>query len=113
MMSEGIKNMVSIIVVMVFLFIVFRKRILPVFQKKKIKAAVKPSVPDVKGTEFECDVLAFDVLAYEDLKTFTQDVSIQLTRKLNYVYMKAELSAVRYLALGSIFLVVVEWRMKD
>lgn len=115
MMSEGIKSMVSIIVVIVFLYIVFRKRILPVFQKRKIKDAVKPSapVPDTKGTEFECDILAFDVLKYEDLKDFAQDVSVQLTRKLNYVYMKADLSAVKYLAFGSIFLVVVEWRMKD
>lgn len=60
-----------------------------------------------------CDVLVFDVLAYGDLKDFQQDVCLQLNRKLNYACMRAASSSVSYLALGSIFLAVVEWHTED
>ena len=112
-MSEGIKSMVSIIVVIVFMFIVFRKRILPLLHKGKDGASVKPPAPSPLHGITDFDVLVVDVLSYEECTELGESLEVKLKRKMDYIMSKGTVLATRYIVAGTLLIVVIEWHMKD
>lgn len=114
-MSEGIKSMVSIIVVIVFLYIVFRKRILPLLHKKNNGASGKPpgAAPFPVDMKTSYSVLAVDLLSYSDHIELCEELEMKLVRKMEYIMSRGVVLSTRYIVAGSLLIVVIEWRMKD
>ena len=114
-MSEGIKSMFSIIIVMVFLFIVFRKRILPLLHKKKGEASGKSPGSALSPLHLDTsyDVLVVDVVTYDSYTDLGEDLAIKLTRKMNYILVKGVVLSTRYISVGSLLIVVIEWCTRD
>ncbi len=111
-MSEGLTSMISIIVVMVFLFIVFRKKVLPLFGKKTGTAPVT-AAPSGDAGKACCDVLVFDISGYPNLSDLSESITLRLTQKISYVEMKGTLTSLSYLSAGTLFFAVVRWRMNE
>lgn len=111
-MTEGFGSMISVIVVMVFLYVVFRKKILPYFGKKTGKPAVPAVLSDNAGKMY-CDVLVFDISSYPELTDLSEGLSLRLTQKFGYVDMKGEFVSLDFQSVGSLFFAVVRYRVKE
>lgn len=117
-MKTEMGNVVSIIVVTVFLVIVFRKRLAPFLKSVKGKQAA--ALPDQSGQESgspECiryDVLTFDANKYwEDFTRFGNDVTSQLKEKLDYVCYNGSVQKVEVIIFGRFLLFMISWKARS
>ena len=107
------KSMVMTVTVMAFLFMLFRKKLLPFFRgKKKLLSEKVSGSSDPSATsrpELFYDVLVFDTACYESYADAGEHISTQLTRKMRYIDLKGNLLSMNYITAGSLLIVVVGW----
>ena len=107
------KNVIMTVTVMVFVFILLRKKLLPLFRKKK-PAAVSPETlpgPCRKGgTYFE--VLSFDTVSYVELSYLNDSIETQINKKLEHICRAGVVSSVECLVVGSLLIILVCWQME-
>lgn len=112
-MADSMKSMVTAVTVMAFLFVLFRKKLLPFLRGKKKqlpeKVSGSPDSSAVSRPELFYDVLLFDTACYESYADAGEHISTQLTRKMQYVDLKGSLLSMNYIAAGSLLVVVVGW----
>ena len=111
------KEIITIITVLAFAAIVFRRKILPVIRKRKDSGeAGKPAtqtpaqLSPVSGYMYS-EVLAFDVSGYESLMEMSETIALQVTKKLDYINTKGKLLTMDYLAVGNVLIILLNWQI--
>lgn len=115
------KDVVSLIVVVAFLVVVFRKRIVPLFKglqkSKKVETAAiqKPDVDDPPSVDSDCvfyDVLAFDLSTYgNNLNDLCEDISLHLQKKMDFVRHKGKVLGVDCIPVSRTLVFLIRWRI--
>lgn len=112
------KTISTILVISIFLTIVFRRRLLPVLQKRKKPAETKTQAsvqetafPETEGKLLCCDVLAFNVSCYKDREILCSSMSGELTKKLSEIALKGRLLVRENIVSGNMLLVILTWEM--
>lgn len=112
------KEIIGIAVWMVFAIIVFRRKILPVIKRRKKPAdtettAVVTSCQSPAGNIY-CEVLAVDVCCSSDsLSDLSEFISLQFTKKLDYINARGILLSMDYFVAGSILIVLFRWQITE
>ncbi|MBD5505355.1 MAG: hypothetical protein HDR09_16885 [Lachnospiraceae bacterium] len=107
------KNLIMTLTVMVFVFILLRKKLLPLFRKKK-SAAVSPETlpgPCRKGGKY-FEVLSFDTASYAELSYLNDSMETQINKKIEHNCRAGVVESVECLAVGSLLIILVCWRME-
>lgn len=108
--TDGMKSMVMTVTVLAFLFVVFRKKLLPFFRSRKKQLPEKAADSSaVSRSEMFYDVLLFDTVCYESYSEAGEHISTQLTRKMRYIDLKGNLLFMNYITAGSLLIVVIGW----
>lgn len=115
-MTDSMKDVIMTVTVIAFIFILFRKKFLPFFRKKKpLPLAVSPEVlpgPCRKGgTYFE--VLSFDTVSYAELSFLNDSIETQINKKLEHICRVGVVSSVECLVVGSLLIIMVCWHMEE
>lgn len=118
------KDIVSVIVVIVFLVIVFRKRIAPllkVFRKPKKEETLldeiemkRQAFPKLKYGFVYCEVLTFNIINLDenfDETDLAMHVTGKLTDKLDILNLRGEVEKIDYRCNESVLFVFIRWRM--
>lgn len=110
-------DIISVIVVIVFLVIVFRKRLVPLFDVRKRKndvQAVVHTAAGVSGTAHSpvhYNVLAFDAGIYENTRTLCLDISVSVNSELNRISCDGKLIDVNYIQMGMLLMFLFKWQV--
>lgn len=108
-------NVISIIVVIVFIVIVFRKRLAPFLKSVKGKQAAAYSdkegqAPETMGC-IRYDVMACDLNKYwDDPVRFGIDVTTQLKEKMDYVCYNGSFQKVDVIPFGRMIIFLISWK---
>lgn len=115
------KDFVSVVVFIVFLVIVFRKRISPllkVFRKpKKEETAVSKASdsPELQFVDNDCvfyDALAFDLSTYgNNLTGLCEDISLHLQKKMDFVRHKGKVVGIDCVPVSRTLVFLIRWRI--
>lgn len=108
-------DFISVIVMIVFIVIVFRKRIVPFFKGKKkpdkIQSAAvsdsETSVPALHEVSFH--VVAFDVTKFSGLDQLSEVISVKLERELINISKKGQVIGVDAVPMSRILLFLIRW----
>lgn len=110
-------NVLTVIVVTVFFVIVFRKRLALFLRSARIKQS--SALPDHSGQDplpVECisyEVMAFDLSKYQnDISLFSEDVTVQLRRKLDYLCLSGSVLKMDVIPFGRILLILISWHQR-
>ena len=115
------KDFVSVVVFIVFLVIVFRKRIAPllkVFRKHKKEETAVNKVsdnPELQVVDNDCvfyDALAYDLSTYgNNLTELCVDISLHLQKKMDFVRHKGKVLGIDCVPVSSILVFLIRWRI--
>lgn len=110
------ENIISVIVVIVFLVIVFRKRLVPLFRGKKNpeqSGAAETVADDSSGQKLQVsyfDVIAFDVSKFDNMYVLKSYLEAELERNLLCISKKGEIISIEAYPMSSILIFLVRWK---
>lgn len=109
-------DIISTVIVIVFVLIVFRKRLAFLFRNKK-KSETEQTLEDVADSlsdmklQVPCfEVYAFDVSIYLNPKTLCLDVSICMNNELDRIRCKGEIINIDVYSVGNYLIFLVRWK---
>lgn len=117
-MTDSFKGFLMLLTVCVFLYILYRKRIKPLIQKRKaVPETVQPVQTagsaarndDESGAPY-FDVIAFDVSGYAEVKDLENRVETEVTTRLDYINRKGKLLTMHYVGCGNVLFVLSIWQ---
>ena len=118
-MTDSFKGFLMLLTVCVFLYILYRKRIKPLIQKRKAVPEAAQLVQtvesadlhdDEKGTQF-FDVMAFDVCGYAELKDLENQIETKVDMRLEHINRKGRLLSIHFVGCGNVLFVLTNWQV--
>lgn len=111
-------NVISVIVVLVFVGIVFRKRLAPLIRGRKNPDKSENDIPagDTNVTAGKDNVyfkvIGFDVGAYLDAKTLSEAIDAKLHKELDLIYRSyvGSFIGIDYIMEGDMLLFLIKWQ---
>lgn len=114
------KETITIAIWVVFVIIVFCRKILPVIKRHKkpadteITAVETPSQSPASAGSTYCEAFAVDVCSsFGSLSDLSETISLQFTKKLDYINARGILLSLDYFVVGSILIVLFRWQMQE
>lgn len=111
----NMNDVVSVIVVIAFIVIVFRKRIAPFFKgKKKPDKIGSSSVPESEASvsalhEISYRVVVFDVVNYNTDDLLSDVITRQLEKELSYIRTKGQVLGLDVFTMGRLLIFLIRW----
>lgn len=115
------KDFISVIVLISFLVIVFRKRIVPFLKrfrktgKAETSASKTSDSPELQVIDNDCvfyDALAFDLSTYgNNLTVLCEDISLHLQKKMDFVRHKGKVIGIDCVPVSRTLVFLIRWRI--
>ena len=109
-------DIISVIVVIVFLVIVFRKRLAPLFGGRKNPGQIQTGeTPDDDVTvqvhsPVYYDAVAFDIFLYKNAEMLSKDVAMTMNNRLDYICSKGNVTDVNCIETDIMLLFLIKWQ---